>query len=755
MLRILAILCLMFWGVAAQAQFVPSAPAEDAAAEQSAPGTPSTEALIQLLRDDAAREALISQLEAGAAATGAAAGEAEAAPPSEPERPTSVGRQIAEFTTGVAQGVADQIALLLDRLQNLPRTLSALGDAVDPGVVTDALVDLAFVIAVTYAAFLAFRVISWRMSRRLARPAETRGWLPTAGLNLLSTLTEVVVVLLAYGAGYLLTLLFYNEFGVIQIRQSLYLNAFLTVEMAKVIGRALLAPRYSSLRLISIPDAGAQSLWRWLSKSTTILGYGLLLAVPIVNSSAGYFAGASLNMAISAAVVLYTTFRVVRARRPVAQWLHKDADGDTPESGQRQPILAQMADLWHWPVLVYLLVLLAIVLARPGDVLLPMLKATSLIVATVVIGMMAVDFLRRTAAHGVRLPGYLSARLPLLEKRVNGLVPQFLLVIRLIVIALVIAMSLNFAGLWDFDRWLSSDAGSGLVSALVSVFLIVFVAFLVWLALASWVEFRLNPYYGRPPSSRETTLLALLRNAATIAILVLTLMFTLSELGLDIAPLLASAGVLGLAIGFGAQKMVQDIITGIFIQFENAMNVGDVVTVGGITGTVEKLTVRSVSLRDVSGTFHIIPFSSVDLVSNFMRDFSYFVADIGVAYREDIEMAKAAMMDAFEELRADPEQSQYLLGDLEWFGLNSFGDSAIVLRARIKTLPGKQWGVGRAYNLIIKRIFDERSIEIPFPHQTIYFGEDRTGRAPALHIRQEPSEPGTAEQIKHKPSSTE
>ncbi|MEM6465633.1 MAG: mechanosensitive ion channel domain-containing protein, partial [Pseudomonadota bacterium] len=240
-----------------------------------------------------------------------------------------------------------------------------------------------------------------------------------------------------------------------------------------------------------------------------------------------------------------------------------------------------------------------------------------------------------------------------------------------------------------------------------------------WLALTSWVDFRLNPNFGGVPSAREITLLSLLRNAATIALVIITSMVVLSEVGIDIAPLLASAGVLGLAIGFGAQKLVQDIITGIFIQFENAMNVGDVVTVSGTTGVVEKLTVRSVSLRDVEGAFHIIPFSSVDMVSNFTRDFAYFLCDMGVAYDSDPEAVKAAMMDAFARLKEDPEHGPFVLGELEWFGLTTFGDSAITLRGRIKTTPGRQWGIGRAYNGIVKRIFDARGIEIPYPHRFI------------------------------------
>lgn len=226
-----------------------------------------------------------------------------------------------------------------------------------------------------------------------------------------------------------------------------------------------------------------------------------------------------------------------------------------------------------------------------------------------------------------------------------------------------------------------------------------------------------------------------MRNAATIALAILTLMFVLSEIGLDIGPLLASAGVLGLAIGFGAQKMVQDIITGIFIQFENVINVGDVITVGGTTGTVEKLSVRSVSLRDVQGAFHMIPFSTVDMVSNYMRGFAYTVTDMGIAYRENVEEAKDAMFEAFERMTAnEPEVAENIMGELEWFGVQSLGDSAVVVRTRIKTEPGKQWGIGRSFNGYLKAVFDERGIEIPFPQQTIWLGENKDGSTQPFKI---------------------
>jgi small-conductance mechanosensitive channel len=209
----------------------------------------------------------------------------------------------------------------------------------------------------------------------------------------------------------------------------------------------------------------------------------------------------------------------------------------------------------------------------------------------------------------------------------------------------------------------------------------------------------------------------------------------LGELGISIAPLLASAGVLGLAIGFGAQRMVEDIIGGLFIQFENAVNVGDVVLAAGITGTVEKLTIRSVGLRDLHGVYHVVPFSAVTTVSNLTKGFGFHVADISIAYREDIDAAKAEMLAAFDDLRADPDLSGKVIGELEWFGVVSLGDSRVVLRARLRTGPGEQWALGRAYNERIKRRFDAAGIQIPFPQLQVWFGAEKDGSATPANLR--------------------
>ncbi len=215
----------------------------------------------------------------------------------------------------------------------------------------------------------------------------------------------------------------------------------------------------------------------------------------------------------------------------------------------------------------------------------------------------------------------------------------------------------------------------------------------------------------------------------------ITGMIVLSEIGINIGPLIAGAGVLGLAIGFGAQRLVQDVITGVFIQVENAMNTGDVVTVGGITGTAERLSIRSVGIRDLSGTYHIVPFSSVDTVSNYMREYGNHVGEYGIAYRENIDDAIAQLQLAFEDLKASDEHGHQLLADMTVAGVTALADSSVNIRVVIKTTPGDQWGVGRAYNRLVKMRFDSAGIEIPFPHTTLYFGQDKSGSAPPANLR--------------------
>jgi small conductance mechanosensitive channel len=316
------------------------------------------------------------------------------------------------------------------------------------------------------------------------------------------------------------------------------------------------------------------------------------------------------------------------------------------------------------------------------------------------------------------LPALLEDALPTLAPRLSMFLPAAVVVAGVILIVVALLLIASGWRLLNVGAWLSGT-GLDLIWRLLSVALILIVLATVWAVLTSWIDRRLSlDLTGKAVSARSRTLLALFSNAVTIALVVFGGMTALSELGVDIAPLLAGAGVIGLAVGFGAQKLVQDIITGIFIQLENAINEGDVVTVAGITGGVEKLTIRSVGIRDMSGVYHLIPFSAVDTVGNYMRLFGYHVEVVGIAYDSDLDVAERAMHDAFDAVKAGKLGAE-IIAPLEFHGVVALGDSAVNLRARIKTKPGQQWAVGRAYTREVKRALDAAGIDIPFPHREL------------------------------------
>ncbi len=222
---------------------------------------------------------------------------------------------------------------------------------------------------------------------------------------------------------------------------------------------------------------------------------------------------------------------------------------------------------------------------------------------------------------------------------------------------------------------------------------------------------------------RAATLGKVLRNLLRIVVWSIALLMILKELKIDIGPLLAGVGIVGLAVGFGAQSLVKDIVAGMFILVENQYDVGDVIKVAGASGKVEKVTLRSTRLRDAEGKVHIIPNGSMDVVTNMTKRYSRFVLDIGVAYKEDVDEVMALLKEIGAELQADPEFGGKILEPLQVLGVQDLADSAVVIRSLFTTKPMEQWGIGREFRRRIKNTFDAKGIEIPFPHQTIYLGE--------------------------------
>lgn len=233
---------------------------------------------------------------------------------------------------------------------------------------------------------------------------------------------------------------------------------------------------------------------------------------------------------------------------------------------------------------------------------------------------------------------------------------------------------------------------------------------------------------------RLETLNSLLNYILSATVLGIALVMILGEFGIAIGPIIAAAGIAGVAVGFGAQHLVQDIISGFFILIDDQIRVGDVVQTAGKGGLVERVNLRMTVLRDLAGNVHYVRNGQIDIVTNMTQDYSRFVFDIGVAYREDVDGVIEVIKKVDEDLRNDPEYSDDILEPIEVLGLDQFGDSAIIIKARTKTKPIKQWRIAREFNRRLKIAFDEQDIEIPFPHVTLYMGQDKKGEASPLNV---------------------
>ncbi|MCH8505473.1 MAG: mechanosensitive ion channel [Ectothiorhodospiraceae bacterium] len=690
--------------------------------------------LADILEDEEARNRLIQELRQLSAEEGEQrAAEQDGSPSGQGDEEFSLARQVANTTQSFAERMVSEFSAGVSALSGF---ISSEAET-DWGGLLYSLANLTLIIVATVALFLVFR--------RLARPGfaaasrwalESRAATPTirkTAAALVSIIIDLAVLLVAWVGGYLLALFVVGETGGMQPTESLFLNAFLLVETFKLFIRVLFASKDDGLRLLPMRAEDAEYWNAWLAKMVGFIGYGILLIVPVVNYNIAPAMGRVVTLLIMALAFLYALVVVSQNRTTVSGKLR--AKAEKSDLVFLRVIWLMLARSWHLLTLAYVAALAIVTLVRPDDALPIMLQATLQTLLAVGVGVFVSVVLSQLISRGFKVPEETRQRFPTLENRLNGFIPMALKIMRAVILIVVIAVVLDAWGAFDLISWLGSEAGISTIGSAITIALILAAATGLWIGLASWIEERLNPETGiGEPSAREKTLLTIFRNAVAVTLTVMTLMIVLSEVGVNIGPLIAGAGVLGLAIGFGAQKLVQDIITGIFIQLENAINAGDVITAGGITGTAEKLTIRSLGIRDLSGTYHLIPFSSVDSVSNYMREFAYHVGEYGVAYREDTDEVIVRLREAFDELMANDDHRSSVLGELEVHGVTALADSSVNIRVRIKTLPGMQWAIGREYNRLVKRHLDAAGIEIPFPHLTLYFGQDKDGSAPAAPI---------------------
>jgi len=287
----------------------------------------------------------------------------------------------------------------------------------------------------------------------------------------------------------------------------------------------------------------------------------------------------------------------------------------------------------------------------------------------------------------------------------------------LVVWLLFIELGLRVWGM-SLIRFAEGD-GNEIVVKLFGLAATLLFAWLVWILSDTAVHHALTRSRKGLANARAQTMMPLIRNVLFVAIFIIASIVALANMGMNVTPLLAGAGVIGLAIGFGAQSLVADLITGLFIIIEDSLAIDDYVDVGGHLGTVEGLTIRTVRLRDIDGIVHTIPFSEIKSIKNYSREFGYAIFRIAIPFNVHIDDAIKMVREVGHKMRADPLERRNIWSPLEIQGVESFESGSAILRARFKTAPIKQWEVSRAFNLSLKRHLDEAGMDLATPRLSV------------------------------------
>jgi small conductance mechanosensitive channel len=714
--RLLVIFLLAFVALPATAAEPGKAPAKTE--------TKDLERLVNTLEDPAKRDAFVADLKS---LISAQKGTKEAV-----EKP--VGSKLLEAVSEKVESVGKELADAAATLIDLPQLATTLRQAMSNPESRSLWLMVLLKLAAILAAGLAgewLALLAMRRPRAAIETQTTDGFWVHLVFVILRTALELVAVAAFAAAAYgMMTLTAPAHQG--QVIAIALINASVIARAVTAVARMLLAPRVASMRLIPMTDETANYSFVWIRRLTNLCAYGFLLLNAALALGLAQAAYQLLLKLLGLLVGLLLVMLVLQNRQHVAARIRGDGNG-----ALRQ-VRGRLADIWHILLIIYLVVTYGVwVLDLPGGFEF-VLRATVLTVVVIAVVRGLIELIERGVKRAFALKDEQKRRFPGLEARANRYLPMLMTALKAVLSIMAGIALLEVWGLDIFD-WLSGPVGQAVLQRVVTIVLIVAVALLVWEVVSAAIEQYLagkdREGNAVTRSQRAQTLLPLVRNVVFVVLAVMVVLTVLSELGINIGPLIAGAGIVGLAVGFGAQTIVKDFITGFFILIEDTVAVGDIVELGGHSGKVEAMSIRSIQLRDFSGQVHRIPFSEVTTTVNKSKDFSFATFDIGVGYSEDIDRCIEVIRDVGNEMVADEEYAAVIDGDINIMGVQALGDSAVVIRARIRVKPGKQFGLQRAFNRLIKMRFDAEGIEIPFPHRTLYFGEDSSGNAPDARVR--------------------
>ncbi|MGE0726047.1 MAG: mechanosensitive ion channel domain-containing protein, partial [Alphaproteobacteria bacterium] len=672
--------------------------------------------LARALEDPEKRQALIRQLDLLAAA-GRAADPPEAARP--PAISDALVGNVGVIVDAIVRALVDAGALVAD----LPRIADWLYDQVDDGPTRarwlGAFGEMAIVLGIGFAVQLALRLVLAPARGALARRTATRP-LARVPLVLVHALVKLAPVL-GFAAGAYATLaLLPPDFLARFVCQTL-IQAILIAGIVQAIARAILAPDAPGLRLAPVSDETAHYLLIWVGRFVAVTVYAdaaidiaLLIGLPV---SIHALLARILGLLVAGLAVVF----ILQNRDAVSDWLRRRRDDrDTPQAFTAAR--GWLADTWHVLALVYVAVLAAVWLFRlPGGFAFVM-RASAISIVILAAAVLAQRAIRQGVRRMFSVDATVARDFPAIEARAN----RYMAVVNVVASAAVGAVALVLLlQAWGADSigWLSSDLGRRITGGALSIVVVLLLALFVWEVVDRLIERSLLRLTRADPTSghamRLRTFLPLLRNVAMVVLATVVVFVLLAELGVNIAPLIAGASIIGLAVAFGANALVKDVITGLFILIEGTISIGDIVEVDGRAGVVEGLSIRTLRLRDLTGAQHTIPFSNVTSVKNMTKDFSYYVVDAGVSYDSDLIKVMDVLRAVDADMRADPAFAAMISAPIEILGVDRFADSSIIVRARLRTPPAKQWSVGREFNRRMKEAFDREGIVIPYPHQVV------------------------------------
>lgn len=735
LLRILLLLTAVAgWLPQAQAVTLPAA----VAATQSQSGSnsqpePSPDekkaawaALANILDNDSSRRELIEQLRTAAAQTTPT--EPVLTPPAEEQEDKTVLQSVTDVSRHFGGQFATRLQVLHHSIVDAPHK------SFNQQTFFKALRHFAMLTVALYAFYWLLRWAVSPLYRRMGdwgrrKNQDRRNWLHLPTTIVGAFIIDLLLLALALFVGQILSDNLNAGSRTIAYQQGLLLNAFALIEFFKCILRMIFCARYPQLRFFHLSDVRAAYWNTRLSWLSGLIGYGLLVIVPIVSNQINVQVAALVNVVIMGLVTIWALYLIFHNKQHIQQELTHLADRSLAFFAL---FIRAFALFWHWLACAYFITLFLFSIFNPGNSLKFMMAASVLSLAIIGSAALVSGVLTRWIHKTIVLSPELRNSYPELQNRVNGWVSAMLKLARVLTVFAATLLLLNAWDLFDLWHWLTEGAGEKMVDILIRIVAILFFSAVGWTLLASLIESRLaSDSHGRPmPSARTRTLLTLFRNALAVIISSITIMILLSEIGVNIAPLLAGAGALGLAVSFGSQTLVKDIITGVFIQFENGMNTGDLVTIGAITGTVERMSIRSVGVRQDTGAYHIIPWSSITTFANFVRGIGSFVANYDVDRREDTGRVNTTLQAAVKELLEDNNIRSMVIGEPAFSGLVGLTNQSFTVRVSFTTQPLKQWTVRFALDSMVKQHFDAAGIRTPLQTvQVMQSGTDIDGAA--------------------------